>query len=97
MKEGGRGVREGDRVTEPRSRVRVMKSALKAEGVLGHGVQAALEAGKGRDRDSSTADSLILARGDPCLTSGLQNCETKNLLCLKALSLRVGFCSSHRK
>lgn len=71
MKEGGRGVREGDRATEPRSRVRVMKSALKAEGVLGRGVQAAPAAGKGRDRDSSrepskegtTADSLIYPGG----------------------------------
>lgn len=36
---------------------------------------------------SSPANTLIVAQGDPCQTSGLQNWKTVILRCFKALSM----------
>lgn len=71
---GGGGMMEAE--------VRVMTSVLaRRKGSTSQGVQVAPETGKGGRRilpwspqkEGSLADTLILAQGDPVLTSDLQN------------------------
>ena len=77
MQQGKQGQRDAEflvlRVEEGGHRLRnvVVSRSLKR---LGNGLSF-----KVPQKEPSSANTLLLAQGDPCQTANLQNCKTKNL------------------